>query len=163
MPSYLSSTQTSGPRRPDDLGGVLGRRGEHELERVEERQRGLVEPIVAGQLASRPDVAGQHPGPLDVVERAVEGLRDGRLDQPLAEADAEVAAEDLDDVLRGQRVGAPEEVAQDRGLARRSGRRLDRRERVGHLGQRRAAARAAVRGRRRQDVLHGQPQVGERS
>ena len=49
MPSYLSSTQTSGPRRRDDLGGVLGRRGEHELERVEQRQLGVAEPVVAGE------------------------------------------------------------------------------------------------------------------
>ena len=99
MPSYLSSTQTSGPRRRDDLGGVLGRRGEHELERMEQGQLGVVQAVVAGQLGEPADVAGQHAGPLHVVERAVEGLGDGRLDEALAQADPQLAAEDLDDAL----------------------------------------------------------------
>ena len=97
MPSYLSSTQTSGPSRRDDLGGVLGRRGEHELERVEQRQLGVAELVVAGQLGQPADVAGQHAGPLDVVERAVERLGDRGLDEALAQPDAQLAAEHLDD------------------------------------------------------------------
>ena len=51
------------------------------------------EPVVAGELGEPADVAGQHPGPLDVVERAVEGLGDGRLDEALAQADPQLAAE----------------------------------------------------------------------
>ena len=41
-----------GPEAGEDLGGVLGRRGEHELERVEQGQLGVVEAVVAG--AGRP-------------------------------------------------------------------------------------------------------------
>ena len=61
------------------------------------------------------DVAGQHAGPLDVVERPVEGLRDGGLDQALAQPDPQLAAEHLDDATwrsagpsgRGGRAGSP--------------------------------------------------------
>ena len=108
-----------GPEPGDDLGRVLGRRGEHELERVEERQRRAGKGVVAGQACQPPDVADQHPRPLDVVERPVEGARDGRLDEALAKADPQVAAEHLDDVLGGQWLGSFQEGAEDRGLARR--------------------------------------------
>ena len=64
MPSYLSSTQTVGPEPLHDLGGVLGRRREHELDRVEEREARLGEPVVAGELGHPADVAGEHAGPL---------------------------------------------------------------------------------------------------
>ena len=56
--------------------------------------------------AVAPDVAGQHPRPLDVVERPVERLRDRRLEQTFAQADPQLAGQHLDDVLRGQRVGS---------------------------------------------------------
>ena len=52
---------------------------------------GVVEPVVARELGQPPDVAGEHPGPLDVVERPVEGLRDGGLDEALAQPDAQLA------------------------------------------------------------------------
>ncbi len=57
-----------GPEAADDLGRVLGRRGEHELERMEQRQLGVGEPVVAGQRREPADIAGEHPGPLHVVE-----------------------------------------------------------------------------------------------
>ena len=85
-------------------------------------EAGVVEPVVAGELGHPADVAGQHPGPLDRVERPVERLRDRRLDEALAEPDPELARQDLDDVLRGQRVGPGEELAQDPALRRRPGR-----------------------------------------
>ena len=119
----------------DDLGGVLGRRGEHELERMEEGDLGRVERVVASEARQPADVADQHPGPLHVVERAVEGPRDGRLDEPLAKSDPEVAAEHLDDVLRGQWIGPGEEIAQHGRLAGRTGGLLDLGERGGHLGE----------------------------
>ena len=122
----------------DDLGGVLGRRGEHELERVEEGQRGRRQAIVAGECGQLPDVADEHARPLDVVERAVEGARDAGLDQALAQADPQVATEHLDDVLGGHRVGALEQAAQDRRLPGRAGGGLDLAERGGHLGEGRA-------------------------
>ena len=77
--------------------------------------------VVAGERGQPADVADQHPGPLHVVERPVEGARDGGLDEALAQADPQVAAEHLDDVLGGQRVGAFEQGAQDRRLAGRPG------------------------------------------
>ena len=92
MPSYLSSTQTGDAEPLHDLGGVLGRRGEHELDRVEEGEARLGEPVVAGELGHPADVAGEHPGPLHLVERPVERLRDRRLDEALAEPDPELAA-----------------------------------------------------------------------
>ena len=148
MPSYLSSTQTSGPEPGDDLRGVLGRRGEHELERMEQRQRGVAELVVAGEAGQPPDVADEHARPLDVVERAVEGLRDGGLDEALAQADPEVAAEHLDDVLGRQRVGPLEERRAGWptcGPARRPARsRRTRRPPRGASG----SSRAAARGRR---------------
>ena len=109
MPSYLSSTQTVGPEAGDDLGRVLGRRREHELERVEQRHRRVAQAVVAGEQRRPADVAGQHPGPLDGVERAVERLRDRRLDEALAKADPQLAGEHLDDGRGGPRGGAREE------------------------------------------------------
>ena len=97
------------PEPGDDLGGVLGRRGEHELERVEQGQGRVAERVVAGEAGQPADVADEHARPLDVVERAVEGLGDGRLHEPLAQADPQVAAEHLDDVLGRQRVGPLEQ------------------------------------------------------
>ena len=116
----------------------------------------LAEGVVAGERGQPADVADQHPGPLDVVERPVEGARDRGLDEALAQPDPQVAAEHLDDVLGGQRVGPLEQRAQDRRLAGRAGGLLDRGERGGHLGERRAglgrrgvAGRARARRRRR--------------
>ena len=149
MPSYLSSTQTSGPSRRDDLGGVLGRRGEHELERVEERQLGARRARSSrASAASRPTSPTSMPGPLDVVERPVERLGDRRLDEPLAQADAQVAAEDLDDALGGQpgrtgraaRAGSPTCGAGPRPPRSPRTRRPPR--------ERRAELGAAARGRR---------------
>ena len=160
MPSYLSSTQTSGPSRVMISVGVLGRRREHELERMEQRELGVVQAAVAGQLGEAADVAGQHAGPLHGVERAIEGLGDGRLDQPLAQADAQLAAEDLDDrpwpwpdrerASRSRRSAAL--AAGPRGL-------LDRRERGGHLRQRRRGLRRRRMAGRQEHVLHGPAEV----
>ena len=52
--------------------------------------------------ASRPTSPVSIPAHLTVVERAVEGLRDRRLDEALAQADPELAAQDLDDALGGR-------------------------------------------------------------
>ena len=109
-----------GPEAADDLGRILGRRGEHELERMEELQGCLVQLVVAREFGQPPDVADEHAGPLDVIERAVERLGDGRHDEPLAQPDTQVATEHLDDGLGGQRVGASQEGFEDRRLAGRS-------------------------------------------
>ena len=49
-------------------------------------------------VAVRPTSPVSIAGPLHRVERPVEGLRDRRLEQPLAQPDAELAGQDLDDV-----------------------------------------------------------------
>ena len=48
-------------------------------------QRGVLQPVVAGERGGPPDVAGEHPGPLHHVERPVERLGDRRLQETLAE------------------------------------------------------------------------------
>ena len=48
------------PQPLQDLGGVLGRRGEHELERMEQRQLGALEAALASEIRCCPDVAGEH-------------------------------------------------------------------------------------------------------
>ena len=111
-------------------------------------------------VARRPDVAGQHPGPLDRVERAVEGTGDGGVDEALAQADAELAAGDLDDGLGGRRVGPLEQVLQQPGLCRGTAGRLDRLECGRYLRQRRAAGRIRRVAMSRQHVLDGEAQVG---
>ncbi len=119
----------------DDLGGVLGGRREHELERMEQGQRGGVERVVAGEPGQPADVADEHPGPLHVVERTVERPGDGRLDETLAKSDPEVAAEHLDDVLRGQWIRPREKTLEHGRLAGRTRGLLDLGERGGHLGE----------------------------
>ena len=153
IPSYLSSTQAVGPSRPMISVGVLGRRGEHELERMEEGDRGAAEAIVPGQHGRLADVAGQHPGALDGADRAFEGLGQGRLEEALAEPDPQLAGQDLDDVPGGQRVapgrGAPRSVRIWRSTRSRSrSRRTPRQRRPGSGPRCRARARPAPAGLR---------------
>ena len=144
----------------DDLGGVLGRRGEHELERMEEGELGGGQRVVASESGEPADVADQHPGPLHVVERPVERTGDRGLDETLAKADPEVAAEHLDDVLRGQRIGPGEEIVEDARLAGWAGGLLDLGERGGHLGEcRRELGRRRVTGLA-EHLGHGDTEVG---
>ena len=102
---------------------------------MEQGELGVIEPVVAGQLGEPADVAGQHPRPLDRIERPVEGLGDRRLDEALPQADPELPAEHLDDALGRRRVRAGEEVAEQPCLGGRARGRLDRRERGSHLGE----------------------------
>jgi len=96
---------------------------------VEEGEARLVELVVAGQLGHPADVAGQHPGPFDCVQRTIERPGDRSLDESLPKADPELASEDLDDVLRSQWVRAGQEIAEDRALGCGARRGLDRRVR----------------------------------
>jgi len=75
---------------------------------VDQSEARVPEAVVTGQLGHPADVAGQHPGPLDLVQRPAEGLGDRGFDEALAETDPELATQDLDDVLRGQRIGSGE-------------------------------------------------------
>ena len=157
MPSYLSSTQTSGPSRRDDLGGVLGRRGEHELERVEQRQLGRRRGASSrARPASRPTSPTSIPAHLTSSSGRSKAFAMAASTQALAQADPQVAAEHLDDVLGGQRVGALEQRAAGSPTCA-PGRRPPRSRRTrrpprGASGSSRAAARGrpcAARRRRR--------------
>ena len=118
------------------------------------------EPVLGREHGRLADVAGEHPGPLHLVERPLERLRDRRLEQALAQADPQLAGEHLDDVLRRQRVGPREQLAEDRALARRPRRGLDRGERVGDLGDRRPVLGRRLRGPQREHVLDRAAEVG---
>ena len=74
------------------LGLVRDGRGEHARERVEQRQLGRVQQVVARQDRGPADVPGEHRRPLDGREVAPERARDGRLEVALAQADAQLAA-----------------------------------------------------------------------
>ena len=145
---------------PKDLGGVLRGRGEHELDRMEDREARLTESILAGQRGKLPDVAGEHAGPLNLVEGSVVGAGDGGLDEALAEADPKLAGEDLDDVLGGERVGADEQLAEDRALGRGPRRRLDGRVGLGYLGEGGRAVRIRRMAGRGQDIGDRHPEIG---
>ena len=133
MPSYLSSTQTGRAEPADDLRGVLGRRREHELERVEQRQLGVVEPVRRGpgppsgrrrRSACRPTsprrAAGRTP------------WRCAASSSPSRSPMRSSPRQHLDDVAwpsaGSDRARSARRIAALRGGP---GRRLDRRERVG--------------------------------
>ena len=134
----------------DDLGGVLGRRGEHELERVEERELGLVEPVVAGERrpsarcrrsASRPTsprrAAGRTPS-RSPPRRGPRGARSGaRRDRTLT---MYFAVSGSDRARRSREDRRPSRAGPGRGL--------DRGEGGGDLGERRRRPPGPARGRR---------------
>ena len=106
------------------------------------------------------DVAGEHRRQLDRRLRPLERLGDGRLQQPLAQPDAQLPGEDLDHVLGGQRVAALQQIGEDGALGRGAGSGLDRGEGLGHFPQRRRAARVRLAPDAAQYVGHGLAQVG---
>ncbi len=126
---------------------------------MEHREAGLIEPILRGERSEPPDVARQHARPLDRFERPIIGPGNRRLHESLPEPDPKLAGQDLDDVLRGERIRSTEEITQDRALRRGSGRGLDGAVCRRDLGQRRG--RRGVRGviGSRQDVGDGHAEV----
>ena len=91
MPSYLSSTQTVGPRRPRISAASSAGDASMNLSGWNSAICGVAEAVLAGERRGPADVAGEHPRALHGVERPVERLRERRLEQPLAEADPELA------------------------------------------------------------------------
>ena len=136
MPSYLSSTHTVGPRRPMISAASSAGDASMNLSGWKSVSAASAEAVLAGERRGPPDVTGQHPGPLDRVERPVEGLRDRGLEQPLAEPDPELAAEDLDDAGRGPRRRPGDERLEDLRLGGRARGGLDGLERRLDLGER---------------------------
>jgi hypothetical protein len=118
------------------LGLVDDGRGEHDLERMEEREPGALERVLARHLRGRAEVAGQHAGPLDRGELAAERARDPGLEVALAQPDAELAGEDRGDVATRDGVAALEDGAQDGLLRRSTTGGGDRLEGAGDLGER---------------------------
>ena len=137
---------------------VRDRRREHARERVEQGQRRGAQLVVAGQDRGPADVAGEHAGPLDGREVALECLGDARLQVALAEADAQLAAEHLDHGPRGLRVATLQQRPRRCRLGRRATRRRDGRERVRDLPQRGRRAAGPIPGRL-EDVADGLAQV----
>lgn len=126
---------------------------------MEQAQPGVRQAVVASELSGPTQVTGQHAGPFDRVEGAIEGPRDGRFHEPLAQADAELAGEDLDDALGRRRVRAGQEVGQDGRFGAGTGRVLDRFEGGGDLGQVRARLGRRGVAHAFEHVLHGEAQV----
>ena len=74
--------------------------------------RASVEGVVAGQLRGAADVAAEHARPLHRREVAPEGEGDALLEMALAQADAQLAAEDGGDVAGAQRVGPTQQLGE---------------------------------------------------
>ena len=120
-----------------------------------------IETALPGQRRRPSDLPGELAGPLDRLEGAVEGPRDRRLEQALAQADPEVAAEHLHEMARGERVAARQELAEAHGLAGGRPGGLDRGERVGHLAERGRGRRIGCMAGPDEEILHREADVGE--
>ena len=163
MPSYLSSTQTVGPEPRDDLGGVLGRRGEHELERVEQRhlRRRRAGPSRAS-IAVRPMSPVSMPARLTASSGRSNAFASAASSSPSRRPIRSSPREHLDDRRRGPRrrtgrraprAARPCAAAPDACLDRLERRRGSRRAVGSRVGSRRVAglrrARRRPRSRRR--------------
>ena len=134
------------PEAAEDLGGVLGRGREHELERVEEPGRGLGQAVVVGQRATMPTSPVSWPA---------------RFTSTSGRSNASARAASRSPSRRPMRRSPPSTLTtylavsgshrrsrrlEPGGLGGRTGRLLHLRERLGHLGERRLDRRVA-RGR----------------
>jgi len=99
-------------RRGRLLGRLL-RRGEHELDGVEQAEPGRVQRVVLRQHGHLVDVADEELASLDRGQRLAEGLRHRRLEHALLHAGAHVAEDDLGEVRRLALVRAPREKHAD--------------------------------------------------
>ena len=90
--------------------------GEHEVDGMKEPQTGLVESVSGGEAQGFANVAQQHVGALDPVERSFECAGDRLFDETFFQADAQISGDDLDDVLGFERRGLFEKMAQERGF-----------------------------------------------
>ena len=144
------------PQPRQDLGRVLGRRGEHELERMEERQAGVRGGPSRASVAVRPMSPVSIPAHLTSASGRSNAFAIAASRRPSRSPIRSSPLRTLTMDARRQRVRAREQVAQRR-LARRPRRLLDRRTRR-RLGQRRRDL-GVRRGRPRQHVGHRGAQV----
>ena len=149
-----------GPEPRQYVGGILGGRGQHELDRMEQPEPGLVQATLFGEDGRLARVAGQHQRHAHGRLGPLEGLRDGSLQQPLAQPDAEFASQDLDDVLGGQGITAIEQTREQRALLGRGSRALDRAEGIRDLAEARGETRVRSHGPKNKDIGHGLSEIG---
>ncbi len=83
--------------------GILHRAGQHEADRMEQPQARFAETPAGGQAQGLADVAQQHVRALHLGRRGAVGLGDGFLHQAFLQPDAQLAGDDLDDVLGFER------------------------------------------------------------
>jgi hypothetical protein len=81
------------------------------------REAGLVQAALFGEDRGLARVAGQHQGHAHGRLRPLERFGDGRLQQPLAQADAQLPGQDLDHVLGREGVAALQQRGEDAPLA----------------------------------------------
>src|SRR5262249_10096318 len=79
--------------------GVCCRAGQHEAEWMKQPRTYFCarEIVLGGQTQGLPNIAQQHVGPLYVIQRCVKSLRHRFFHQALAQANAKIAGDDLDD------------------------------------------------------------------
>ena len=148
-----------GAQAGEDVGGIFGRRREHELDRMEQPQMGLGQAILFGEDRGFARVPGQHQGHPDGRLWPPERVGDGRLQQPFSQPDAHFAGENFDHVLGGQRIAASQQRRKRGPLGRRSGDRTDGGVGLGNLDQARRQARVGRVGPEVQNGGHGHAQV----
>ena len=86
--------------------GVGRGAGQHEADGMEQPHPRLVEPMLRRQLQRGADIAQQHVGALHARQRLVIGFGDRFLHQAFFQPDAQLAGDDLQDVLGFERGGA---------------------------------------------------------
>ena len=89
---------------------------EHESNRLKQRDGAGLELTALAARGRLADVAGDQVEPLDLRDRYAESLGDRSLDQPLAQADAHLAGDDLDEEARRFGVHTPQHRFERRRL-----------------------------------------------
>src|SRR5262249_13712790 len=96
----------------------------------------LAQPAEMRKAQCPRDIAQQHVRSLDLRRSRAKCFGDRLFHQALAQADAQVAADDLDDVLGLESRGPPQEIAKPLGLLRRAGRACYLVESCSHVADR---------------------------
>ncbi len=143
-----------------DLCRVLGRRGEHEPQRMHQAKTSLGESALFGQHGDLADIAGKHSRPADVRLGLAEGLRDRRLQQPFTQPDPQLAGENLDNEAGGCRLAPGQDGGEQRALDRGARGRFHCGERIGQLAQCQAVGRIGLDRAQSEQIGYGGPEVG---